>query len=174
MCFLTSTPPPFLRFRPVSLSPYLTPQRLVTTVPCNPKGLETHEKINVSGLIQTTWGPDTGGAALSDRDLAKQAKSRAKQERAQVAAFKAHQEAMESVKAERPRIVRNAGTLGARDIHLNAFSVSNGGQELLEDADLILAHGRRYGLIGRNGTGRFISPPLLQSICPPSAPYPPY
>lgn len=34
------------------------------------------------------------------------------------------------------------------------FSVSNGGQDLIENASLTLAYGRRYGLIGRNGTGK--------------------
>jgi ATP-binding cassette subfamily F protein 3 len=38
-------------------------------------------------------------------------------------------------------------------VHLEAFSVSNGGRELIQDATVILAAGRRYGLIGRNGTG---------------------
>lgn len=60
---------------------------------------------------------------------------------------------MDIVAAGRPRIIRNAGGGGSRDIHLNNFSISNGGDYLIEDADLILAHGRRYGLIGRNGTG---------------------
>ena len=31
-----------------------------------------------------------------------------------------------------PTIVRNAGSLGARDLHLENFSVSNGGKELIE------------------------------------------
>jgi ATP-binding cassette subfamily F protein 3 len=42
---------------------------------------------------------------------------------------------------------------GPRDIHLENFSVSNGGKELVVDANVSLAVGRRYGLIGRNGTG---------------------
>jgi ATP-binding cassette subfamily F protein 3 len=69
------------------------------------------------------------------------------------AAFEEHQRSMAAVQSEKPRIVRNAGAGGSRDIHLQNFSVSNGGAELLEDADLLLAYGRRYGLIGRNGTG---------------------
>jgi hypothetical protein len=47
--------------------------------------------------------------------------------------------------------VRGGG--GPRDIHLENFSVSNGGKELVVDANVSLAVGRRYGLIGRNGTG---------------------
>ena len=31
--------------------------------------------------------------------------------------------------------------------------MSNGGKDLIEDASVIMAYGRRYGLIGRNGTG---------------------
>ena len=34
------------------------------------------------------------------------------------------------------------------------FSVSNGGEELIQDASITLAFGRRYGLVGRNGTGK--------------------
>lgn len=32
--------------------------------------------------------------------------------------------------------------------------ISNGGEPLIEDGSLLLAHGRRYGLIGRNGCGK--------------------
>lgn len=117
-------------------------------------GLDTHERISAAGLIQTSWGAETGGAVLTDRDMAKQEKRKAKEDRAQKAAFEEHQRSMAAVQSEKPRIVRNAGAGGSRDIHLQNFSVSNGGAELLEDADLLLAYGRRYGLIGRNGTGK--------------------
>lgn len=45
------------------------------------------------------------------------------------------------------------GSCAGRDICLENFSVSNGGKDLIEDASVIMAYGRRYGLIGRNGTG---------------------
>jgi ATP-binding cassette subfamily F protein 3 len=41
-----------------------------------------------------------------------------------------------------------------RDIHLENFSISNGGAELIENGTCTLAWGRRYGLVGRNGTGK--------------------
>ncbi|CAM9133659.1 unnamed protein product, partial [Choristocarpus tenellus] len=41
-----------------------------------------------------------------------------------------------------------------RDIHVRNFGISIGGQELLEGADLKLAYGRKYGIIGRNGIGK--------------------
>jgi ATP-binding cassette subfamily F protein 3 len=50
--------------------------------------------------------------------------------------------------------VHNRGSCAGRDIHLENFSVSNGGKDLIEDASVIMAYGRRYGLIGRNGTGK--------------------
>ena len=58
-----------------------------------------------------------------------------------------------------PVILRNpetggTGGMGARDLRLENFNLSNGGKTLLQDASVILAFGRRYGLIGRNGTGR--------------------
>jgi hypothetical protein len=40
-----------------------------------------------------------------------------------------------------------SGGAGARDVRLEDFSVSNGGRELIEDATIVLAHGRRYGLV---------------------------
>jgi ATP-binding cassette subfamily F protein 3 len=50
-------------------------------------------------------------------------------------------------------IAYHRGSCAGRDIHLENFSVSNGGKDLIEDASVIMAYGRRYGLIGRNGTG---------------------
>jgi len=46
-----------------------------------------------------------------------------------------------------PVIVRNVGAGGVRDLHLEDFSVSNGGPNLIEDASIIMAFGRRYGLV---------------------------
>ena len=43
------------------------------------------------------------------------------------------------------------------DVHLTNFNLPNrkgGGPDLLNDANLILASGRRYGLMGRNGCGK--------------------
>jgi ATP-binding cassette subfamily F protein 1 len=41
-----------------------------------------------------------------------------------------------------------------RDIVLENFSVSARGKELLKSASLRISHGRRYGLVGPNGTGK--------------------
>ena len=45
----------------------------------------------------------------------------------------------------------------ARDVHIREFDLPNlrgGGPDLLIGANLTLAHGRRYGLIGKNGCGK--------------------
>mmetsp|Transcript_57432 Transcript_57432/g.65520 ORF Transcript_57432/g.65520 Transcript_57432/m.65520 type:complete len:596 (-) Transcript_57432:302-2089(-) len=52
---------------------------------------------------------------------------------------------------------RSASTLGSdnlRDIHISGFNLSNHGMFLLEDAELHLAWGQKYGLLGRNGVGK--------------------
>ncbi len=41
-----------------------------------------------------------------------------------------------------------------RDVHLEGIDISIAGRRILTGANLMLAHGRRYGLIGRNGIGK--------------------
>lgn len=47
-----------------------------------------------------------------------------------------------------------SGTNREKDIIVNNFNITYGGQILLEGADLRVVYGRRYGLIGRNGIGK--------------------
>ncbi|KAL4515714.1 hypothetical protein Ndes2437B_g07137 [Nannochloris sp. 'desiccata'] len=78
-----------------------------------------------------------------------------KAERAQRAALEAHQAAAAATLAgERIEVMRNCGGPAVRDVHLSNISVSNGGADLIADADIVLTYGRRYGLVGRNGTGK--------------------
>ncbi|KAF8071383.1 ABCF3 [Scenedesmus sp. PABB004] len=103
-------------------------------------------------LIQTPFG---NLPTISDKDRAKLERARVREEAAARAAFEAHQrEAAAALAGHKPTIQRNMGGGGARDIHLENFCVSNGGRELVVDASVSLAAGRRYGLIGRNGTGK--------------------
>lgn len=50
------------------------------------------------------------------------------------------------------------GVLGShprgRDVHINQFSVTFYGQEILVDTDFEMNCGRRYGLVGLNGSGK--------------------
>lgn len=49
--------------------------------------------------------------------------------------------------------------------------LSGGKQELLSDATLKLVHGTKYGLVGRNGTGKST---LLHAIAERTIPMPPH
>lgn len=46
------------------------------------------------------------------------------------------------------------GTNRSMDIRIENFDVSFGDKVLLQNADLVLAQGRRYGFVGRNGLGK--------------------
>lgn len=46
------------------------------------------------------------------------------------------------------------GSNRSMDIRIENFDVSYGNKVLLQNADLLLANGRRYGLVGRNGLGK--------------------
>ncbi|KAF6253822.1 hypothetical protein COO60DRAFT_386745 [Scenedesmus sp. NREL 46B-D3] len=103
-------------------------------------------------LIQTPFG---NLPQISEKDRLKLERARVKEEAAARAAFESHQrQAAAAVKGHKPTLQRNMGGGGSRDIHLENFCVSNGGKELVVDASVSLAVGRRYGLIGRNGTGK--------------------
>lgn len=53
------------------------------------------------------------------------------------------------------QIQKTAGQLAALehavDIKIDSFSISAKGQDLFINASLLIAHGRRYGLVGPNG-----------------------
>ena len=86
-------------------------------------------------------------------DEAKLERRRRKEEHRVAAAIEARrQDAADSTSA--PVIMRNTGAGGSRDIKMDDISVSNGGEELVSNASLTLSYGRRYGLVGRNGTGK--------------------
>ncbi|KAL4136270.1 hypothetical protein QTP88_007819 [Uroleucon formosanum] len=56
------------------------------------------------------------------------------------------------------QIQKTAGQLAAMehavDIKIDSFSISAKGQDLFVNASLLIAHGRRYGLVGPNGHGK--------------------
>jgi len=47
-----------------------------------------------------------------------------------------------------------ASHAAALDVKIQSFSISVGGNQLLQDCDLELCQGCRYGLIGENGSGK--------------------
>jgi ATPase subunit of ABC transporter with duplicated ATPase domains len=75
----------------------------------------------------------------------------AKKKEASLAALKfMHEEQAKSG----TQFVRSKVTGGSRDVHLENFSLTAGKATLVANATVVLAHGRRYGLIGHNGVGK--------------------
>ncbi|XP_073106286.1 ABC transporter F family member 3 isoform X2 [Elaeis guineensis] len=74
-----------------------------------------------------------------------------------LAQYQMHLAEMEAVRAGMPVVcVNHGGNEGSavRDIHMENFTVSVGGRDLITDASVTLSFGRHYGLVGRNGTGK--------------------
>ncbi|XP_020112985.1 ABC transporter F family member 3 isoform X2 [Ananas comosus] len=98
------------------------------------------------------------GPVLSERDRAKIERRKRKDERQREAQYQMHLAEMEAVKAGMPVVCVNHGgnedgpTI--RDIHMENFTVTVGGRDLIKDASVTLSFGRHYGLVGRNGTGK--------------------
>lgn len=76
--------------------------------------------------------------------------------------------AKESEREAKPVVVRDVGSGGgSRDIKLERVTVTAAGRELIQDAQVVLSRGRRYGLVGRNGEGLSLS---LSLSCWPHSP----
>ncbi|EGG16728.1 ABC transporter-related protein [Cavenderia fasciculata] len=78
----------------------------------------------------------------------------AKEERKKVRANQALQALQALQKQQTMEMSLARGTLQSRDIHVENFSLSYGKMDLIINGDLHLNFGRKYGLIGRNGTGK--------------------
>lgn len=97
------------------------------------------------------------GPLLTERDKLKIERRKRKDERQREVQYQKHLEEMEAIKAGMPVARVNhdqSGGTTVKDIHMENFSVSVGGRELIVDGSLTLAYGRHYGLVGRNGTGK--------------------
>lgn len=91
----------------------------------------------------------------SEKDQERLQKLQDKQLEKQKAAYLLHQkELQDSMKSKVIRKIRNAGGPVVRDICLSNINVAAQGTELISDCDITLAYGRKYGLVGRNGTGK--------------------
>ena len=67
-------------------------------------------------------------------------------------------------RAARLRISSGAKSIGS--VELGPFTIANpgGGADLIEDANLVLVPGHRYGLIGRNGKGKSTPASFRQNV----------
>jgi len=62
-----------------------------------------------------------------------------------------------------------AATPKSRDVHITSFSVAYYGKALVQETDLELNYGRRYGLVGSNGSGKST---ILEAIADREIPIP--
>ena len=139
-------------FRALDGGPVLMDE--MNKISLNPKDtLKTQGKNLIQGVFRETDEEDF--SLMSDKDAAKLKKQQEKARRSQRAAYEAHQKEVQASMASKPvEVIRNAGGPNVKDIHLMNVSVSNGGAELISDASIVLVYGRKYGLVGRNGTGK--------------------
>lgn len=63
------------------------------------------------------------------------------------------------------RMETKGGVNKTQDIRIENFDVAYGDRVLLHGADLTLAFGRRYGLIGRNGLGKTTLLRMISRYC---------
>ncbi|XP_017972690.1 PREDICTED: ABC transporter F family member 3 isoform X3 [Theobroma cacao] len=96
------------------------------------------------------------GPLLSERDKMKIERRKRKEERQREAQYQMHLAEMEAAREGMPVVCVNHDTGGPaiRDIHMENFTVSVGGRDLIVDGSVTLSFGRHYGLVGRNGTGK--------------------
>jgi len=103
-------------------------------------------------------------AAVSERARRKERQKRIREEMEENERQRALKEAMDMLaEEEEEEASRDPDSLldnshdNSADVHLKSFDLPNlrgGGPDLLQNASLILAKGRRYGLMGRNGCGK--------------------
>lgn len=97
------------------------------------------------------------GPLLTERDKMKLERKKRKEERQREAQYQMHLIEMEAAKAGMPVVCVNHDQVegaAVKDIHMENFSVSVGGRDLIVDGSVTLSFGRHYGLVGRNGTGK--------------------
>ncbi|CAI5506300.1 unnamed protein product [Closterium sp. Naga37s-1] len=113
-----------------------------------------------TGVIQAVAaeGEEESMYFVTERDLRKLERNKRKDERQRMDAYEAHVKESEAILSSMPLVTVSHGgdgtEGGAKDIHLSNFTVTVAGKDLISDASITLAFGRRYGLIGRNGTGK--------------------
>eukprot|EP00850_Spirogloea_muscicola_P001578 SM000006S19343 [mRNA] locus=s6:192048:197015:+ [translate_table: standard] len=102
--------------------------------------------------------PLNDAPVISERDQLKLERRRRKEDRQRQIEYEAHLAEVAAVTARLPPIMVSHGGDGlagtAKDIHMESISIAVAGKELVSDATVTLAFGRRYGLVGRNGTGK--------------------
>ena len=97
------------------------------------------------------------GQALSSKARRKLEKDYASRKRAAEAYAAKEQASLEGAQfaCSQSAIDENdAAWLNALDVKIDSFTISAAGKTLFENSSLLIAHGRRYGIVGPNGRGK--------------------
>ena len=126
-------------------------------VQSRPSGVPHDAMAHSSSDVFAAASDDEDASATGAKVDRKEAR-RAKKQRMKDATILSRQEGdLIEAKAEVDVLEEPIDDLAApqgNDIKVNKFSIFAGGKALFKNANLTLAHGRRYGLVGYNGTGK--------------------
>lgn len=129
-----------------------------------------------SATLDILWGKDSNAFLQQNTEIDRESQvstskralrdARKDADKAAYAKAKAAEEAAAEARAESSAGLATAGTVtykltaegesrkAGQDIAITGFSIAVGGSVLLDNADLKLVQGKRYGLVGRNGMGK--------------------
>lgn len=122
-------------------------------------GVELEES-QIAAFYANMIDPSASESAISERD---RRKARQKEMRIQMEeeerqrAIKEAMDMFQDDNQDTESLMEKAQEDNMQDIHLKDFDLPNlrgGGSNLLQNANLTLARGRRFGLMGRNGCGK--------------------
>ena len=94
------------------------------------------------------------GSAVNSRLQKKGKKAAAKSQAVEEKKAAARQAVVANTIVEAPKLREGTKGGGIKDVIVNSMTIAVGGKTLIHDAKLSLVWGRRYGLIGKNGTGK--------------------
>lgn len=149
------------------------------SVPSNNEPKQLSQKVQISAVEDTTSTTDDNttksNAAISNRQRKQQKKQKKKPESNTETPKPEKEEQSQSFLSSRDenpvedvietRNIRfnshHSALQNSKDLYVRGVSLSHGSTELLENADLKMIAGHRYGLVGRNGIGKTT---LLQQL----------
>ena len=127
---------------------------------------EFEQKSQIQAFYANMIDPSQNEAAVSERARRKSRQKALREAAEEEERMRAIADAMAMIEDEetsmnekdsRDTELEDIAANNARDVHFRDFDLPNlrgGGPDLLARANLTLAHGRRYGLMGRNGCGK--------------------
>jgi ATPase subunit of ABC transporter with duplicated ATPase domains len=123
--------------------------------------IDTEKQSDIASFYANMIDISSNEAAMSERARRKQRQKELRERMDAEERLRAIDEAMamlEDTPNDAEESMKEANAVdNSADVHLKNFDLSNlrgGGPNLLDNASLTLAKGRRYGLMGRNGCGK--------------------